>query len=60
MTERDILRLLKKNGWIIKEGANHHLATHPEKPGIKIPVPRHKKDIPIGTVNNILKNAGLK
>jgi len=26
----------------------HHLATHSKKSGVKIPIPRHKKDIPIG------------
>lgn len=60
MTEKEVLRLLKTNGWQITEGANHHLVTHPQKPGVKIPVPRHKKDIPTGTLHNILKAAGLK
>lgn len=60
MTEREIIKLLKSNGWIIKQGSNHQLATHPKKSGIKIPIPRHKGDIPLGTVNNILKGAGLK
>lgn len=60
MTERDILKKLRDAGWIIQEGGRHHLATHPNKPGIKIPIPRHRKDIPIGTANSILKLAGLK
>lgn len=60
MTEREILKILKSNGWKIMEGGNHHLATNPEKPGVKIPIPRHKGDIPIGTANNILKAAGLR
>ncbi|HBQ85555.1 MAG TPA: addiction module toxin, HicA family [Syntrophomonas sp.] len=58
MTEREILKLLIENGWYIEEGSKHHLATDPNRPGIKIP--RHRKDIPIGTINNILKAAGLK
>lgn len=61
MTAREVLRLLRQNGWQISEGANHHLATHPDHPGVKIPVSRHEsKDIPIGTLNKILKAAGLK
>lgn len=60
MTEKEVLRLLKQNGWDITDGARHHLATNSQKPGIKIPIPRHKKDIPTGTLHNILKNAGLK
>ena len=60
MPEREVLKLLKQNGWFIDDGKRHHLATNPDKPGIKIPIPRHKGDIPLGTLNNILKAAGLK
>lgn len=60
MTEREVLKLLRDRGWQIQEGKKHHLATHPDKPGIKIPIPRHKEDIPKGTLNSILKAAGLK
>jgi len=60
VTEREVLKLLIENGWYIQEGKKHHLATHPDKPGIKIPIPRHRKDIPTGTLNNILKAAWLK
>lgn len=59
MTERELLKLLRQDGWTITEGARHHLATHPTKTG-KIPIPRHKGDIPNGTVKEIIKIAGLK
>jgi len=60
MTEREVLKLPKEHGWHIEEGKKHHLATNPNKPGIKIRVPRHKRDIPAGTLHNVLKAAGLK
>jgi len=60
LTEREVLKLLRNNGWHIQEGKRHHLATHPDRPGVKIPIPRYRKDIPRGTLNNILKAAGLK
>jgi len=60
MTKRELEKILKSNGWEITHGKAHDQATHPEKPGIKIPIPRHKGDIPKGTANNILKAAGLK
>jgi len=53
-------KMLKANGWVISHGRAHDLATHPDKPGIKIPIPRHKGDIPKGTANSIIKTAGLK
>lgn len=61
MTEREIKRILKEAGWKITEGSRHSLATdNPKHPGKKIPIPRHKGDIPKGTADAILKEAGLK
>ena len=59
MKRREIDKLLKKAGWIIAPGANHDLATHPEKHGIKISLPRHK-EINEYTAKGILEDAGLK
>lgn len=59
MKRRDIDKLLKGAGWKITPGGNHDLATHPEKPGIKIPLPRHK-EINEYTAKGILEDAGLK
>jgi len=60
MTAKELKRKLIAAGWIITEGGRHLLAIHPEKPGIKIPIHRHTGDIPTGTLNSILKAAGLK
>lgn len=60
MTKTELIRLLKKSGWVITHGKAHDQATHPEKSGIKISIPRHKGDIPKGTAHSILKDAGLK
>ena len=60
MTKSELEKMLKSNGWEISHGKAHDQATHSDKPGIKIPIPRHKGDIPKGTVNSILKDAGLK
>jgi predicted RNA binding protein YcfA (HicA-like mRNA interferase family) len=46
-------------GWAITHGKAHDLATSVQKPGVKIPIPRHAGDIPKGTVKSILKSAGL-
>ena len=59
MKRKDIDKALKKAGWIISHGGNHDLATHPQKPGNKIAVPRHK-EIPEYTARGILEDAGLK
>jgi predicted RNA binding protein YcfA (HicA-like mRNA interferase family) len=60
MTAKELKRKLAAAGWTITNGTNHDLATHPDNPGVKVPIPRHTGDIPPGTLNNILKATGLK
>ncbi|MDR3542839.1 MAG: type II toxin-antitoxin system HicA family toxin [Desulfosporosinus sp.] len=60
MTVRELLKLLNKNGWTVKDTKGSHIQlTHPTKLG-KITVPNHKGDIPPGTLNSIWRQAGLK
>jgi len=60
MTKRELEQILLKAGWVITHGKAHDMATNPQMPGVKIPIPRHAGDIPKGTVNSILKDARLK
>jgi predicted RNA binding protein YcfA (HicA-like mRNA interferase family) len=60
MTAKELKRKLIANGWVITQGNGHEMATHPDRPGVKIPIHRHTFDIPTGTLNNILKATGLK
>ncbi len=61
MKARELIKLLKLNGWELKRiSGSHHIF---KKEGIEnnISVPVHgNEDIPKGTVNSILKDAGLK
>jgi len=60
MKVREVLKLLNQDGWLEKEQKGSHLQmVHPIKKG-KITVPIHGGDIPKGTLNAILKQAGLK
>lgn len=61
MTAREILKILHKDGWYdVDQEGSHLQLKHPTKPG-KVTLPMHgKKDIPPDTLNNILKQAGLK
>jgi predicted RNA binding protein YcfA (HicA-like mRNA interferase family) len=59
-TAKELIRKLTAAGWVIIEGGGHQMATHPDRPGIKVPIHRHTGDIPAGTLNNILKATGLK
>ena len=60
MTVREIIKELKKDGWIEDETKGSHIHfKHPTKKG-KITVPSHSGDIPKGTLNSIMKQVGLK
>jgi predicted RNA binding protein YcfA (HicA-like mRNA interferase family) len=55
----ELKKKFKKAGWKIVSGAKHDMAINDETHQ-KIPIPRHKGDIPIGTAEKILKEANLK
>jgi predicted RNA binding protein YcfA (HicA-like mRNA interferase family) len=60
MGSRELIRLLKNDGWILVAiKGSHHQYKHPTKQG-RVTVPHPKKDLPVGTRNSILKQAGLK
>ncbi|MCM1298130.1 MAG: type II toxin-antitoxin system HicA family toxin [Firmicutes bacterium] len=60
MTFNSLEKLLRSNGWEYEyTRGSHHYYKHPTRKG-KITVPKHQGDIPIGTVNFILKQAGIK
>jgi predicted RNA binding protein YcfA (HicA-like mRNA interferase family) len=59
MSAADLIKLLKAYGWVRQSGS-HKIFQHDTSPGI-VAVPTHgKKDIKPGTLNSILKQAGLK
>lgn len=57
---RELEKIILADGWILKnqQGSHRHYF-HSSKPG-KVTIPFHCKDIPKGTENQILKQAGLK
>jgi len=58
MKRRDMDQKLKAAGWVITAGRKHDMAKHPDKPEVKIPLPRHK-EINEFTAKGILEMAGL-
>lgn len=60
MTSKDLMRLLKKDGWYLDRvvGSHHHFK-HPFKKGL-VTVVHPKKDMKIKTIQSALKQAGLK
>lgn len=58
---RDLLKLLKDDGWfLVGQKGSHQQFKHPTKQG-RVTIAGHKSDdVPAGTLNSILKQAGLK
>lgn len=60
MRSRQVIGLLIEHGWYeVAVKGSHHQFKHPERPG-RVTVPHPKSDLPKGTVNSILKQAGIK
>ena len=60
MNSKELILMLEKDGWTRRGGrGSHHVFTHPHKSG-HLSVPHPKKDLGIGLVNKLLKQAGLK
>lgn len=60
MNSKEIIKLIKKDGWIkCHQKGSHCQYKHPIKRG-RVTVPHPKKDLPIKTVQSILKQAGIK
>ena len=61
MTFRELMRLVEKDGWhLVATRGSHRQHKHPTKPG-KVTIAGHpNKDVPPGTLNHILKQAGLR
>lgn len=61
MTWAELERKIKKAGWKLDHhGGDHDHYAHPDKP-YSIQIGRHKtQEVAAGTLNKILKDAGLK
>ncbi|MEQ1860396.1 MAG: type II toxin-antitoxin system HicA family toxin [Chthoniobacteraceae bacterium] len=56
-----MIKLIEQNGWSLARtrGSRRHFK-HPAKPGLVTIAGHPSVDVPAGTLNSILKQAGLK
>ncbi|MEQ9087234.1 MAG: type II toxin-antitoxin system HicA family toxin [Alphaproteobacteria bacterium] len=60
MNSREIMKLLKADGWFeVDQIGSHKQFKHPAKKG-RVTVPHSKRDLPIGTLKSIEKQAGIR
>ena len=57
----ELIRLLEEDGWrLVRPRDSHRQYKHPTKPGTATVAGEVSLDIPPGTLNSVLKQAGLK
>jgi len=60
MKSIDLIRDLQKAGWVLdRVVGSHNIFKHPTRPG-HLSVPHPKRDLGIGLVRKLQKQAGLK
>jgi predicted RNA binding protein YcfA (HicA-like mRNA interferase family) len=61
MKAREVIRLLEADGWVlVATRGSHRQFKHPLKPGRVTVAGKPSDDMAPGTLNSILKQAGLK
>jgi predicted RNA binding protein YcfA (HicA-like mRNA interferase family) len=61
MKVRAIIKLIEADGWYwVRTRGDHRQYHHPVKSGTVTVAGKFPEDVPIGTLNSILRQAGLK
>ena len=61
MKVKDIIKLIEQDGWYLaRTRGSHRQYKHPTKSGLVTVPGKLSDDLAIGTLNSILKQAGLK
>ena len=60
MSSREVIRRLMDDGWFeVAQVGSHKQFKHPMKPG-RVTVPHPMRDIPLGTLRSVEKQAGIR
>ncbi|MGH8274463.1 MAG: type II toxin-antitoxin system HicA family toxin [Gammaproteobacteria bacterium] len=61
MKVKELVKLIENDGWAqVRMKGSHRQFKHPAKPGTVTIAGKPSVDVPPGTANNVLKQAGLK
>ncbi len=61
MKIQEVMDLLTSDGWrLVRQKGSHRQFQHPQKTGTVTVAGKPSVDVPPGTLNSILKQAGLK
>jgi predicted RNA binding protein YcfA (HicA-like mRNA interferase family) len=60
MKIRDVLKRLNEDGWqVVRQEGSHRILKHPTKRGIVVVAGHPSKDMKMGTLQSVWKQAGL-
>jgi predicted RNA binding protein YcfA (HicA-like mRNA interferase family) len=61
MKFRDLVKLLQSNGWQqVRQKGSHRQFRHPQNPAVITLAGPNGTDVPPGTLNDILRKAGIR
>jgi predicted RNA binding protein YcfA (HicA-like mRNA interferase family) len=61
MKVRKVIKLIERDGWFhVRTNGDHRQYHHPTKPGTVTVAGKPSDEVPPGTLNSILRQAGLK
>ena len=61
MKVKEVIKLIEKDGWVlVRTRGSHRQFHHPTKSGTVTIAGKESIDMPVGTFNSVLKQAGLK
>ncbi len=61
MKVKEVIKVIEKDGWyLVRTRGSHRQFHHPIKTGTVTISGKESIDIPVGTLNSVLKQAGLK
>ena len=61
MKVKEVIKLIEKDGWyLVRTKGSHRQFHHPIKGGTVTVSGKESIDMPVGTLNSVLKQAGLK
>ena len=61
MKVREAIRIVEEDGWVlVRTKGSHRQYRHPQKTGLVTIPGKMGDDLAVGTMNSILKQAGLK
>ena len=61
MKVKEVIKVIEKEGWyLVRTRGSHRQFHHPDKSGTVTVSGKDSIDMPVGTLNSVLKQAGLK